>query len=53
MQKLIAAYLADPSHKNARSLRNYAEKHPMAVCTLQLLELGLLRQATLQIAEGR
>lgn len=53
MKKLIAAYLADPSHKNARRLRNYAEKHPMALCVLDHLEAGVLSLATVQIADGR
>ncbi len=53
MQKLIAAYLAEPTHANARKLKNYSTKHPMAVCTLTQLELGLLRFATEQLAEGR
>jgi hypothetical protein len=52
MKKLIAAYLADASHQNARRLVNYVRKHPMAVVCLDHLEAGLLRFAT-ELVEGR
>jgi hypothetical protein len=45
MSKLLAAYLANPSAKNAQKLVAYDRKHPMAACMLNPLETALLAQA--------
>ena len=42
MNKLLNAYRADPSFKNARKLRNYERSHAMAVCLLTMADAGLL-----------
>ena len=53
MFKLVAKYLADDSTANARRLVNYLNKHPMAVVRAGRLELGLIAEARLRVAEGR
>jgi len=52
MQKLLKAYGTDKSFKNARCLRNYALKHPMARCFLNEDELELLAAAVIQAYHG-
>ena len=53
MFKLIAKYLGNGSTANARRLVNYINKHPMAVVRAGHLELGLIAEARLRVAEGR
>lgn len=42
MKKLLDAYRADPTLKNAQKIREYNLKHPMAVCMLSVEEHKLL-----------
>jgi hypothetical protein len=45
MTKLIAAYRADRSIKNAQKLRAYDRKHPMASCFLTKEDADVLADA--------
>lgn len=45
MQKLLIAYAADPSVKNAVKLRTYDRAHPMARCMLSVDDADLLADA--------
>ncbi len=45
MNKLIAAYRALPTLKNAERLRAYDRKHPMATCFLDAVEAALVAEA--------
>jgi len=51
MSKLIAAYLANPSKKNAIKLARYEAKHMMAACLLSAEE-GVTLNAALAHAKG-
>ena len=53
MFKLVANYLALGTVSSARRLVNYINKHPMAVASAGHLELGLIAEARLRVAEGR
>jgi hypothetical protein len=48
MTKLIAAYLAKPTLKNAIKLQMYSKMHPMSVCTLGAEENAVLQAALVQ-----
>jgi hypothetical protein len=48
MTKLIAAYLADPSSKNAKRIRAHYQSHPMSACMLTPLECGILQACMMQ-----
>lgn len=52
MQKLIAAYLADRSLKNAQKLRAYDRNRPMARCMLTPADNDLLADAIHQANKG-
>jgi hypothetical protein len=45
MIKLLNAYRADPSEKNALRLAAYGIKHPMSVCSLAIDDLLDLNEA--------
>lgn len=45
MSKLLTAYRANPSLKNAQKLRAYERSHPMAVCMLPREDADLLADA--------
>ena len=45
MSKLLNAYRADPSEKNALRLAAYHAKHPMAACFLATDDLLDLKEA--------
>ena len=53
MFKLIANYLGLGTVSSARRLVNYLNKHPMAVVRAGHLELGLIADARLRVAEGQ
>jgi hypothetical protein len=44
VSKLIAAYIAASTEKNAEKLRVYLDKHPMAVCFASAEESAVLKQ---------
>jgi hypothetical protein len=45
MTKVLASYRANPVADNARKLRAYTRKHPMASCMLTPEDSALLRIA--------
>ena len=53
MQKLIAAYRANPTLENARKLRAYEMKHTMAVCMLPICDINTLERAFEQIEAAK
>lgn len=53
MTKLITAYRAAPTLKNAIKLRAYERSHPMAVCILTREDADLLADAIHQANRGR
>ncbi len=48
MSKLISAYMANPTEKNADKLRVYLHKHSMAVCFASAEELAVLKQLNIR-----
>lgn len=48
MHKLIDAYKASPTQKNALRLKRHADAHPMASCMLGVEDTVTLRQAIMQ-----
>lgn len=52
MTKLIAAYLADPSIKNAKKIRAYSYAHGFAACFLSDADRGVVLGAILQANQG-
>jgi hypothetical protein len=48
MAKLIAAYLAKPTLKNAIKLQMYSRMHPMSVCVLSVEQNAVLQAALVQ-----
>ena len=48
MHKLIDAYKASPTQKNALRLKRHADAHPMASCMLGVEDTVTLRQAIKQ-----
>ena len=48
MIKLLTAYRADPSDKNAAKLAAYEDKHPMAKCFLATDDFLDLKKALVQ-----
>ena len=53
MNKLLAAYAANPTIENARKLYKYDNKHPMASAMLTPAELKLLDAALRQERNDR
>jgi hypothetical protein len=49
MIKLLNAYRADPSEKNALRLAAYGTKHPMAACFLAHEDFADLKKAVEQV----
>jgi hypothetical protein len=45
MQKLIEAYLANPTFKNARKIRAYERAHAFIYCTLKEEHLKVMATA--------
>ena len=45
MLKLIQAYIADPTLKNAQKIRSYESKHMMAVCMLTVEQRDIVATA--------
>jgi hypothetical protein len=45
MHKLIDAYKANPTPKNALRLKRHADLHPMAACLLGVEDSVILRDA--------
>jgi len=45
MSKLIARYQDEPTVENARKIRAYEYKHPMAICMLSADEYAVYRAA--------
>jgi len=52
MHKLIDAYKADPTIKNALRLKRHADVHPMAACMLGVEDTVLLRKAIKQLDDN-
>jgi hypothetical protein len=48
MTKLLNAYRATPTLKNAIKLQMYSKMHPMAVCLLNAEDNGILQAALVQ-----
>lgn len=53
MIKLLNAYRADPSDKNAAKLVAYDTKHPMAKCFLAHEDFADLKKAVEQVKNGK
>lgn len=53
MIKLLNAYRADPSEKNALRLVAYENKHPMAKCFLAADDFLDLKKAIEQVNRGK
>jgi hypothetical protein len=45
MGKLVCAYQANKSVRNAKAIRDYSRKHPMAVCMLSKADADLVADA--------
>lgn len=52
MNKLLAAYRATPTLKNAQKVRSYDRSHPMAACMLSREDADLLADAIHQANMG-
>jgi hypothetical protein len=52
MSKLLTAYRANPTFKNAQKLRAYERAHPMSCCMLSRDESRLLADAIYHANQG-
>lgn len=52
MSKLLAAYRANPTHKNAQKVRAYERSHPMAVCMLSQEDANYLAEIIFHANRG-
>jgi hypothetical protein len=52
MQKLLTAYRANPTFKNAQKVRAYERSHPMAMCLLMREDADLVADAIYHANQG-